>query len=57
MLTDRELEPYMIFERTRKEFGITERGHQAKDLALVTSQIYFSDPVVVSGAQNGPGLK
>jgi hypothetical protein len=47
LLTARELEPYSIFERTKKECAFTERGHAPADLAWVTSQIYFENPVPV----------
>lgn len=42
MLTARELEPYSIFERTEKEFALTDHGHDAEGLAQITAQIYFS---------------
>lgn len=42
MLTARELEPYAIFERTKKEFALTDRGYDAEGLAQITAQIYFS---------------
>jgi hypothetical protein len=41
MLTARELEPYFIFARTKKECIFTERGHDPEGLAQVTEQIYF----------------
>jgi hypothetical protein len=41
LLTARELEPYFIFERTKKECNFTERGHGPEELAQVTAQIYF----------------
>ena len=41
LLTDRELEPYFIFERTKKECNFTERGHAPEDLAQATAEIYF----------------
>lgn len=43
MLTARELEPYFIFERTKKECIFTERGHDPKGLASTTAQIYFRE--------------
>lgn len=44
MLTDRELEPYHFFERTKKEFKIREYASSPSDLAQTTSQLYFSEP-------------
>jgi hypothetical protein len=42
MLTARELEPYFLFERTKKEFpAIKEYATSFEDLALITDQIYF----------------
>jgi len=42
MLTDRELEPYDFFERTKKEFAIDEYASSPSELARVTAQIYFT---------------
>ena len=42
LLTARELEPYDIYERTKKELGIDSRGGRPGELARVTSQIYFA---------------
>jgi hypothetical protein len=47
LLTARELEPYSIFERTKKECKFTERGHDPEDLALATAEIYFRGPPVL----------
>lgn len=44
LLTARELEPWHIYERTGKEFGITPYANSPEQLAGVTSQIYFSAP-------------
>jgi hypothetical protein len=44
MLTDRELEPYHFFERTKKAFKIREYVSSVEDLAQVTDQIYFRQP-------------
>lgn len=41
MLTDRELEPYSIYERTEKEFQIDRSAISLEDLAEVTDTIYF----------------
>lgn len=43
MLTNRELEPYHVYEKTKKEFpAIREYVSSASDLANTTAQIYFS---------------
>jgi len=42
LLTARELEPYRIYERTKKELSIESYGNSPQELAKVTSQIYFS---------------
>lgn len=42
MLTARELEPYFIYERTKKEFSFTDHGHDPQDMANITAEIYFS---------------
>lgn len=44
MMTDRELEPYHLFERTKKEFKIREYASSPADLAQATWQIYFNQP-------------
>lgn len=41
MLTDRELEPYFIYERTKEEFIIDEHAHTLDDLATNTEIIFF----------------
>ena len=43
LLTDRELEPYHLYERTKEELGIETHGGNPTELALVTSRIYFAD--------------
>jgi hypothetical protein len=42
LLTAREIEPYDIYERTKKELGINSHGGSPRELARVTSQIYFA---------------
>ena len=42
LLTDRELEPYHIYERTKAEFDIDSYGSSPEDLARTTAKIYFS---------------
>lgn len=41
MLTDRELEPYFIYERTEKEFAIDKYAISLDDLAKNTDIIFF----------------
>jgi hypothetical protein len=41
LLTERELEPYHLYERTEKELGIKARGGSLGELARVTAEIYF----------------
>ncbi|MBI2066818.1 MAG: hypothetical protein HYT77_02230 [Deltaproteobacteria bacterium] len=41
MLTDRELEPYFIYERTEKEFTIDRHAISLDDLAKNTVDIFF----------------
>lgn len=42
LLTARELEPYHIFERLKKEHGIDSYGGSPEELANVTAQLYFT---------------
>lgn len=42
LLTDRELEPYHLFERTSKLFKVAGHGGSAEDLALATESIFFN---------------
>jgi hypothetical protein len=41
LLTARELEPYHIFERTKREFNINEYGSTPEDWAEATVAMYF----------------
>ena len=43
MLTDRELEPYVIYERTAKEFDIECTAVSLEDLAQVTERVFFQN--------------
>jgi hypothetical protein len=43
LLTDRELEPYHLYERTEKELGIKTHGGSPGQVARTTSEIYFQD--------------
>ena len=51
LLTARELEPYDIYERTKKELGVESYGGSPEELARVTSQIYFAAPPVLAATQ------
>jgi hypothetical protein len=42
LLTARELEPFDIYDRAKKEVGKDLRAGSPRDLAAATSQIYFS---------------
>jgi hypothetical protein len=41
LLSDRELEPYFVYERTEKEFEIHSAAISFEDLARATQHIYF----------------
>jgi hypothetical protein len=41
LLTDRELEPFHLYERTQVETGIVTHGGSLEECARVTSAIYF----------------
>jgi hypothetical protein len=51
LLTGRELEPYHIYDRTRKETGITSYGTSPDELARVTAQLYFQSAPIVRTPQ------
>jgi hypothetical protein len=53
MLSDRELEPYHIYERTSLEFEISRGGHSLRDMALTTYEVFFS-PRPKKGPSNKP---
>lgn len=42
MFSDRELEPYHVYEKTSKEFELRRNGHSLQDMAIATHDIYFS---------------
>jgi hypothetical protein len=42
LLTARELEPYRMYERTKRELGIDSSGGTPEELAKVTKKLYFS---------------
>jgi hypothetical protein len=41
LLTDRELEPYHLYDRTEKELGIKTHGGHPAEIARTTAEIYF----------------
>ena len=41
LLTDRELEPYDLYERTEKELGIKTHGGNPCEMAGTTAELYF----------------
>ena len=43
MLTERELEPYFIYERTEKEFDIDRTAVTFEDMATVTERVFFQN--------------
>lgn len=45
LLTPRELEPYHIYERLPDDWGIKSYANSPSELARVTTQIYFTEPV------------
>jgi len=53
MLTERELEPYSIFERTEKLFQIDRYAGSPADLARATARI-FLDPQPLPGPRSAP---
>jgi hypothetical protein len=55
LLTDRELEPYHLYERTRLEFGL-DRGYASspEDMAAITQRIYFPAAAAPTGSATSP---
>jgi hypothetical protein len=56
ILTQRELEPYFIYEETSKEFDINEIAVSFSDMAVVTDRVFFKS--IRRGEpspQEGPG--
>jgi hypothetical protein len=45
LLTERELEPYMMYERTKTELSIRSSSGSPEGLAQATAEIYFSREV------------
>lgn len=50
MLTDRELEPYFVYQQTAKEFQIDQYAIEAKDMVGNTVRIFF-DPIPIDKAK------
>jgi hypothetical protein len=44
LLTDRELEPYHIYDRTKLEASIDRYAGTPEDLARITASMYFGEP-------------
>lgn len=44
LLTERELEPYHIYERTKAKFDIISYGSTPEHLACNTAKMYFVAP-------------
>jgi hypothetical protein len=53
MLTERELEPWHIFQRTKAESGIELRAGTAEALAMATGALYFKGPAQTAGETPG----
>jgi hypothetical protein len=56
LLSNRELEPYFVYERTEKEFAIRSTAISLEDLAAATHDVYFNPrlrpmPAPKQGAQ------
>jgi hypothetical protein len=54
MLSERELEPYHIYEQTEKEFELKPHANSLEDLAINTVNIYF-DPKPKAAAEAKSG--
>ena len=54
LLTERELEPYHVFERTKAEFDIDRYAGSPEDLAKATAKMYFSDSPATREAPTDP---
>lgn len=46
LLTERELEPYHIYERTKSKYSIDSNGGNPEELAQVTAYMYFEEKVI-----------
>lgn len=43
MLTDRELEPYFVYERTEKDFDIKGTTVSFEEMAIITDRVFFQN--------------
>jgi hypothetical protein len=43
MLTERELEPYFVYERTAQEFDIQETAASFEDMVAATVSVFFEE--------------
>jgi len=55
MLTDRELEPWFIFQRTKAESSIDLHSSSAEDLALATDVLYFREQTALPASNHPEG--
>lgn len=42
LLSDRELEPYRLYEKTAKEFAVRQSASSLEEMARITHEVYFS---------------
>jgi len=42
LLSDRELEPYHVYDKASKEFELRRHGHTLQDMAISTHDIFFA---------------
>jgi hypothetical protein len=57
LLSNRELEPYHVYERTAQEFDIRGTAISLRDLALATLRVFFEPKRKATAAEaTAPGL-
>lgn len=54
LLTERELEPYHLYERSKAEFDIDRYAGSPEDLARATAKMYFSAPIAAPESTDEP---
>jgi hypothetical protein len=54
MLTERELEPYFVYERTAKDFDIEHTASSLADMATATVRVFFEERKREAGADPAP---
>jgi hypothetical protein len=54
MLTERELEPYFVYERTAKDFDIRQTASSLADMAAVTVRVFFEERRREAGSESAP---